>query len=127
MGKIAKLAHESISFDSAIWYKIYCRCGCNQHVDIEFIEKKIIIEPETDDYPSFNIVFHATCFIPVSGYRFVKQLYHRFCICLEILFKGEFSMETEFDFEDSEQVDGLIQVLNSGKEYIREKTIDGSF
>ncbi len=115
---ITKLASKIMEFDDGIWYRIGCICGCDESIDIEFSKQEISIEPEIEQYPSFNVSFHTKCYIDIWKRNTVKRLWKRLKIAAKILFQGRFTMENEFMFNDTQQIDGLIEVLTEGKKYI---------
>lgn len=89
------------------WYRLTCSCGDEDHrADIEIENDK--------EFNNVTIYFHKY----VSYVR--RKFWERVKDAWRILWKKEITFESDFIIQDKEQIDGLIDILQEGRE-----TIDG--
>lgn len=105
-------------FDDSIYYRAACSCADNEHdVTIEFeIDKEI---------PSMIFLnFHkkiAWCSHWGDNLNFFGRVWKRIKCSFLMLFTGYVELEESFILQDEENIDGFIEALIEGKEYVKGK------
>lgn len=103
-------------FGNAVFYRIACDCGSNEHdLHIEF-EK----DPEIPEMIFLN--FYKK--LEWSSYwgdddKWYKNLRNRIKGALKILFKGYIEVEESFILGGEEHIDSFIKALEEGKQYLK--------
>lgn len=100
-------------FDDSVYYRIACGCGSDEHdTTIEFEYDK--------DIPSMVFINFYKKLIWSSHWdgNFITRFWRRIIGALKILFLGYIEVEESMILRDKEHIDGFIEALNEGREYL---------
>ncbi len=133
-------------YNKSITYKCDCDCGDNEHsvwIDFEIEKDSDLIiltfykdvkfyfwknqdilwfekfqkKIKKDGWKKENIRF----FIENTIFYFLNQYWYRFKKSLRLFFTGYLEMNEDFILREGEHFDNFIQMLNEGKEIMKEK------
>lgn len=98
-----------------IYYKIDCDCSNDDHIttiEFEYDKKADII------YVSFykKLIWCDCC----HGLNWFQRIYRRIKAALKIIFTGWIDVNESIILQNIDHIDGFIEALKEGKEYILE-------
>ena len=103
-------------FDDAVYYRVACECGSDEHdVTIEF--EKL---PDIDDMIFLN--FYKKIYWSSnwkSNDNWLRNIWFRIKGSLKILFLGYLELEGDFIIKGEEHIDSFTEALKEGKSYIK--------
>lgn len=104
-------------FDDSIYYTVACSCGSDEHnATIEFGFDK-----DVPDMIFLNFYKNVAWCSSWGNRNFFSQIWYRISGSLKMLFTGYIELEESFLIEDELSIDGFIEALQEGKEYIKRK------
>ena len=104
-------------FDDAIYYRLPCSCGSNDHdVTLEFEHDK--------KFPGMLFLnLHKD--LAWSSYwgdtNFFQRIWRRIKTSLRLLFIGYIEVEESFIIQGEDHIDAFIEALNEGKQLMKNK------
>ncbi|MEA2067017.1 MAG: hypothetical protein U9O65_08020 [Thermotogota bacterium] len=110
---ISKNVMKTAESDNDIFYRVVCGCGSNEHdIGIHFeIEDNI---PHTVFLNFYKKVAWCSNW---GDLNFFERMWHRIKASIVMLFTGYIDTEESFII-DTDNIDGLMEALKEGKEYI---------
>jgi len=114
---ISKNVMKTHSFEDSIYYRVECDCGSNEH--------DVVIEFEIDkEIPGIIFLnFHKT--IAWASHwgelNWLQGMWKRIKCSFIMLFTGYVELEETFILQKESNIDGFIEALIEGKEYIKNK------
>lgn len=103
-------------FKDSVYYRVACGCGSDEH--------GTTIEVEYDkDLPGMVFVNFYKRLVWSShwgNYNIAERFWKRIKGALKILFLGYIEVEESLILRDKEHIDGFIEALEEGKQYIME-------
>lgn len=112
---ISKNVMKTHEFKDSVFYRASCDCGSNEHdVSIEFEHDKEI--PGMIFLNFYKTIAWASHW---GNLNWFQRIWKRIKCSFTILFTGYIELEESFILQEESNIDGFIEALNEGKEYIK--------
>jgi hypothetical protein len=114
---ISKCVMKTHEFDDSIIYKVECSCGSDEHnVTIEFE-----LQSEIPGMIFLNFYKKIAWCCHWGKTTWCEKLWKRISCSVKMLFTGYVELTESFILEDESNIDGFIEALQEGKNYIKKK------
>ena len=106
-------AMKTEEFKDAVYYRVACSCGSDEHDVTLELEKDSVFEDLTLTF--YKKIYYTSHWKP----NFFSRLWIRIKGVIKLLFTGYIELESDFILQGEEHIDSFIKALEEGKHLIK--------
>ncbi len=105
---------ETDRFDRAIFYKVHCMCGDDDHT--------VVLELDYDeDLNEITLSFYNKMYYIAPSENWLSRFWEKLKVSLLVLFKGYISLEGYLLIHGERHLNDFIKALEEGKTYLKSR------